>query len=173
MDSMRLAILTLLRSLHSFEPSERENTISVLQSLERTSSIQTLLMLLQDADPEVRCDAAEALLRIDSQTTLEAVMTLLSDTDDGVRWHACGLLYDFGDERATPDLISILLNDPEPDVRLFAAQALGRIGNLTAIEALRQALEFDTGEDHEGRRVSNGANEAIDAIQQRHQHPTY
>lgn len=157
-------VLGLLRFFHSFERGERAHAISVLQSLDKESTIESLLNLLRDADGDVRCDAAEALMRIDSKLGTEAVLPLLADPDADVRWHTCGLLYDFGDERAAQRLIEVLRNDPEGYVRFFAADALGKIGDLLAVPSLRHATQFDTGQDHEGRRVSEAAKEAIESI---------
>jgi len=160
-------VLGLLPSFHSFELGKRDNAISVLESLDRELTIKSLLKLLRDADSDVRCDAAEGLMRIDSKLGTEAVLPLLADPDANVRWHTCGLIYDFGDQRATARLVEVLRNDPEGYVRLFAADALGRVGDLWAIPSLRDAEQFDTGQDHEGRRVSEVAKEAIETIQQR------
>ncbi|HEY7152988.1 MAG TPA: HEAT repeat domain-containing protein [Gemmataceae bacterium] len=157
-------VLGLLRSFHSFEPGERDHAISVLQSLDREPTIESLLKLLRDADGDVRCDAAEALMRIDSKLGTEAVLPLLADLDADVRWHTCGLLYDFGDERVAPRLVEVLRNDPEGHVRFFAADALGKVGDLSAVPSLRHAAQFDTGQDYEGRRVSEAAKEAIESI---------
>src|SRR5947209_6997885 len=121
-------ILNLLRSFHSFKQGEKEHAVATLQSLEREPTFKSLMALLEDAEVEVRCDAAEALMWIDPRQGTEAVFPLLSDSDATVRWFACGLLYDFGDERATPRLVEVLRNDPDGDVRLIAAHALGKLG---------------------------------------------
>jgi HEAT repeat protein len=138
--------------------------MSVLQSLDRQWVIGVLTTLLADPDPEMRCDAAEALVRIDPKCALDVILPLLNDPVSSVRWHICGLLHDFGDERASAHLVKVLLEDPEGDVRLLAAAALGNVGNHTVIPALRQAQQFDDGIDYEGRRVRDMAAEAIDSI---------
>jgi HEAT repeat protein len=161
-------ILGLLRSFHSFERREKEHAISVLQSLDRKPTAESLLRVLGNGDVELRCDAAEALMWIDPKQGTEIVLSLLSDLDATVRWNACGLLYDFGDHRATPRLVEVLRDDAESDVRLIAAHALGRVGDLSAVPFLRHAARVDTGQDYEGRRVSEAAQEAIESIQRRH-----
>jgi HEAT repeat protein len=161
-------VLALLRSFHSFEAGQREHAISVLQSLDKESTVKILLAQLKNSDPDLRCDAAEALMRIDSKQGTEAILPLLSDPDPVVRWAACGLLFDFGDERASPNLVRVLMEDLEADVRFFAADALGNVGDLSALSALRRAARVDAGQDREGRRVSDAAREAIQSIQKRH-----
>ncbi len=49
----------------------------------------------------------------------------------------------------------------------MAAWALGAIGDRTAIDPLSHAAQSDTGTDHEGRRVSDFALQAILEIQNR------
>jgi HEAT repeat protein len=161
-------VVALLRSFHSFEAEQREHAISALQSLDKESTVEILVKLLKDSDPDLRCDAAEALVRIDSKQGTETILPLLSDPDPAVRWNACGLLFDFGDERATPYLVRVLMEDPEAGVRFFASDALGNVGNLSALSALRHATQVDAGQDREGRRVSDAAREAIQSIQKRH-----
>jgi HEAT repeat protein len=117
-----------------------------------------------DSDVSIRCDAAEALVRIEAQTGVDLVIPLLSDFDSSVRWHTCGLLHDFGDERAVKPLIKVLLEDSEGDVRLAAAYALEKIGDATALPALQWAQQYDQGADYEGRLVSEVAAEAIRGI---------
>ena len=136
----------------------------MLEALDRGAVIRELVGLLNERDLELRCDAAESLLRIDSDQTIDRVLPLLTDPESTVRWATCGLLHDFGDQRATPALVTVLLNDPEADVRLMAAYALGEIGDHTVLPALRQAAQLDDGEDYEGRRVRDAATEAIESI---------
>jgi HEAT repeat protein len=157
-------IPSLLRSFRSLEPGASDLAIAELVSSNRDFVIESLRNLLKDPDPTMRSDAAEALLRVDAKVGTEAVLILLDDADSAVRWNTCGLLYDFGTERATSRLLELLCKDPEPDVRLIAADALGNLGDLSAVPGLRDAEQFDRGEDHEGRQVSEAAKEAIESI---------
>ncbi len=153
-----------LAPLHRFEPGAREEAISTLRALDREAVIRELTGLLNDRDPESRCDASEALLLIDADQAIDRIPPLVTDPVSAVRWNTCGLLHDFGDRRAIPMLVQVLLGDPEGDVRLMAAYALGEIGDHTAVSALRQASQSDDGTDHEGRRVRDAAAEAAERI---------
>jgi HEAT repeat protein len=157
-------VMSLLAEFHRLEPGAREEAVSALRALDRGDVIRELNHLLNCQDPELRCDAAEALLRVDANQTIDLVLPLLADLNSTVRWNTCGLLHDFGDRRAIPSLVSVLLNDPEADVRLMAAHALSEIGDCGALSALRQASQFDDGADYEGRRVRDAATEAIERI---------
>jgi HEAT repeat protein len=154
-------VTSLLAELHSIEPGAREKAIATLEALDRGAVIRELVSLLNRRDLELRCDAAESLLRIDSDQTIDLVLPLLADPESTVRWATCGLLHDFGDQRAIPLLVPVLLNDPEADVRLMAAYALSEVGDHSALSALRQASQLDDGEDYKGRRVRDAAAEAI------------
>ncbi len=162
--SVNQRVTSWLAELHIFEPGAREKAIATLKALDRGAVIRELVGLLNSRDLELRCDAAESLLRIDSDQTIDLVLPLLTDSESTVRWNTCGLLHDFGDQRAIPLLVPVLLNDPEADVRLMAAYALSEIGDHSALTALRQASQSDDGTDYEGRRVRDAAAEAIESI---------
>jgi len=153
-----------LAEFHSFEPGAREKAVLTLKALDRGAVIRELGRLLNRRNLELRCDAAEALLRIDANQTIDRVLPLLTDPISTVRWTTCGLLHDFGDQRAIPLLVQVLLNDREADVRHSAAYALGEIGDRSTLSALRQASQLDDGTDYEGRRVRDMATEAIERI---------
>ena len=157
-------VTSLLAEFHSFEPGAREKAVLTLKALDRGAVIRELGRLLNSRNLELRCDAAEALLRIDSNQTIDLVLPLLADPISTVRWSTCGLLHDFGDQRAIPFLVQVLVNDPEGDVRLMAARALSEIGDRGALPALRQASQLDAGTDYEGRRIRDAATQAIESI---------
>ena len=157
-------VTSLLAALRSFEPGEREESITTLKALDRDTLIRELGGLLDSRDPESRSEASEALLLIDADQTIDRVLPLLTDPVSAVRWNTWGLLHDFGDRRAIPLLVRVLLDDSETDVRLMAAYVLEEIGDHSALSALRQVSESDDGTDHEARRVRDAASEAIERI---------
>ncbi len=160
-------VLRLLAEFHSFVPGARVEAVSALKALDRGAVVEELGRLLESPDPELRCDAAEALLRIDAHQTIELVLPLLADPTSTTRWHTCGLLHDFGDRRAIAMLVQVLLNDPDADVRLAAAYALGEVGDGSVLPTLLHTVQWDDGTDYEGRRVRDGATEAIESIRAR------
>lgn len=154
----------LLGGVCGSNKSERDKVVMALKALDRESTIGVLASMLNSPDAELRCDAAEALLRIDSSQTIGLVLPLLTDPDKVVRWNTCGLMHDFGDKRALQMLAKVLLSDPEGDVRHIAAYALGEIGDISVLPALRRAVEVDDGTDYRGDPVRDVATEAIENI---------
>ena len=66
------------------------------------------------------------------------------------------------------DALLSALYDPLPHVRINAALTLESMGDLRARDVLREVVKHDGGEDVEGRRVSDYALAALQAIEVRH-----
>lgn len=154
----------LFEKLHTSDRAGRDALINELRKLDRPLLLSVLAEMLPDPDDEARCDTAEALLRIDPEAGVPLVLPLLEAPQDFVRWHVCGLLHDFGDERAVEPLTKVILNDPDGDVRHIACYALGKIGASRALPALQWVQQNDRGTDYEGDPVSRMAEEAIESI---------
>lgn len=94
------------------------------------------------AKPEVKNYCGTALVKIMSPkaaSQLPALRKALTSSDSDLRAYAAGALIQLGAAArpAAPEL-AVLLKDPQPRVRLTAAQALGKIGGSSA--AIRKAL---------------------------------
>lgn len=76
---------------------------------------------------------------------LPALSDLLRDPDTAVRWWgATGLLALGADAAPAKPALLVALDDPSPDVRLVAAEALARLGELDrALATLAAALRLD------------------------------
>lgn len=153
-----------LEKLHAFDVDELYAAMDELRSLPKGQVIEGLTELLVDVDGNIRCDAAEALVRVDSLTGVDLIVPLLGDRSPGVRRHICGLLHDFGDQRAVEPLTKVLLNDEDSSVRFFAAYALEGVGDHRALDALHWVEQHDKGTNREGYPVSRMAAEAIESI---------
>jgi HEAT repeat protein len=100
------------------------------------------IALRSDADPDVRETAAWALGRDGSESATDALASAAaSDHSSKVRGTAAWSLghNDHPDARATAALTR-LLNDADTDTRLRAAWALGQVGDASATQPLRDAL---------------------------------
>ncbi len=91
---------------------------------------------LTDPDPEARSRAVEALITRTGAQTLDAVLRALEDGDDRVRTRALyGALW--SDVPLPADTLrGLLREDPSPDVRFLALEALAKQPHVEAIAQL-------------------------------------
>jgi len=157
-------IETLFSSLHEADLNRRDSLIEQLRVAQTTAIIDELQELLHKGTTSDKCDASEVLCRVDPQKYLNTVTSLLNDNDADIRWHACGLIYDWGDHSYSDLMIRILRSDVDPGVRVLAADCLGRFGGGTAVQGLREASEIDMGIDLLGRSVRAAAQQAVMVI---------
>ncbi|MEO8945336.1 MAG: HEAT repeat domain-containing protein [Gemmatimonadaceae bacterium] len=112
-----------------------------------TNALATALR--SDADPDVRETAAWALGKSGNESVTDALaLAAGSDLSTKVRGTAAWALghIDHGDARAVAALTH-LLNDDDTDTRLRAAWALGQIGDASAAQSVRDALNRETNTD--------------------------
>lgn len=118
----KMALLELARRTDT----ARRHAVPRLWAHSETGA-EMLSELLGDPDPEVRALAA---IRLDSVIFPPAVprwIDLLADKDDSLRERAAISLGAIGDPAAVTALTSVLLDDPNPDVRRQAARSLSLI----------------------------------------------
>lgn len=166
-EELRQEISRLLVRLHEPDLDAQRNAIALLAGIERKRIVEVLVTLLEADDGQTRGDAAEALMKIEGAKAQKVVAKLLHADDAPLRWHVVGLLFDYGNADGAHELVRVLKEDESADVRYFAACALGRIGDDTALESLEATSREDDGADREGRRVSHAAREAIIEIRSR------
>jgi HEAT repeat protein len=162
-DNDREQLLQLVEGFRAERP-KRIQSILQLKSLNPDRTICTLTELLHSPESDIRCISAEVLFRLNAPNATALILSLLHDPVASVRWYVCGLLHDFGGADASSHLATVLLTDPDGDVRLLAAAALQKIGDQTVIPALRKAHQHDDGTDSERRRIRDVVADAITCI---------
>ena len=101
-----------------------------------SSSVDALKQVRESRAPvEARALAVFALARIDGPAAAAATQAALSDSDLDVRVAAARMAGLNGDKAAVDRLLQMVRSD-EPAGRRQAAEALGRIGDVRAVEAL-------------------------------------
>jgi len=133
-------MLLLLNSAVIFE---RMQAARAFCELEDPRSIPRLIELLNDECPLVRVSAAYALGRNKSDQAIAPLINQLSQDWNG--YVRKGIVWALGTCQAKsglPPLISALKYDITA-VRLWAASALGQLGDLQAIPSLTEALSED------------------------------
>jgi len=126
------------------EPQIRRQALAILALDPAPSRLAILLGALRDSNDEIRSGAAEALgsapLSPDARRQVRAeLVAKLSDVNAGVRRHAVASLGLLAPGNGTLAMAR-LLDDPDPDVRLAAAQALGHHGDPGVVPALGRAV---------------------------------
>ncbi|MFN5855768.1 MAG: HEAT repeat domain-containing protein [Pseudanabaenaceae cyanobacterium] len=133
----------MLILLQSDLPMERMQAARVFCELEDARAIPRLIQLLNDDCPLVRVSAAYALGRNKSKVAIEPLIQQFHQDWNGyVRKGVVWALGTCHDSDALDCLINALTYDI-PAVRLWAASALGQLGDIKAIAAVTQALNED------------------------------
>ena len=133
----------MLLMLNSDVVLERMQAARAFCELEDNRAIPRLIQLLNDECPLVRVSVAYALGRNKSEQAIAPLIEQLKQDWNG--YVRKGIVWALGTCRATlglPSLISSLKYDITA-VRLWAASALGQLGDLTAIAPLVDALTQD------------------------------
>ncbi len=124
--------------LKSPDPALRRRALDLLAERGGPGSVAAMINLLDDGDPEVEEAAARQLVTRRGREVVARLVPLLSVEKIGLRNRARELLLRLGQD--APDLILPLLRDPDPDLRIFAAEILKGIKSPRTAKALNQAL---------------------------------
>jgi HEAT repeat protein len=134
------ASVTLCKHLTDPVSRVRVAVALALSHLADPSAVPCLLPVLADEDPAVRCAAASALGRTGSPAAAKPMADALSEPAQPllVRRALAAALVRTAHPEAQPALLAAL-SDSDPQVRGYAAEALGHIGDETAYAALLEA----------------------------------
>lgn len=105
-----------------------------------SEAVSGLIGCLSDNDAGVRRTAIESLIRIGSPS-VSGVMLSLKHDHWNVRMSAAGILGNIRGNSAVDPLIYVAKHDDNGEVRKIAVEALGKIGDSSAIFVLRGALD--------------------------------
>ncbi len=120
------------------QPTVRAGVALGLGELGDQGAIPAVRPLLVDRDPEVREAAVRALGMLDAKEDAEAIGELYRDEADGVKDAVVETLGRLG----VPAIMTIveILEGGDPETKVRAARALGKIGHVKAISYLENAL---------------------------------
>jgi len=102
-------------------------------------SLPALMDKISDQDHDVRKFAVDILGIINDASAIEVVITALQDQNMNVACSAAETLGQFGDPRGVEPLIGAY--DKLPEARLQIIEALGKIGDVTALKLLSVAVK--------------------------------
>ncbi len=134
----QLAPADLAQSLGDPRPMVRDKALDLMIQA-GAEAVEALAHVRETGEsPQVRVAAAFGLARIDDPRAAEAVRGALDDADFTVRVAAARMAGLNKDSQAVERLMQMVIQD-HPAARRQAAEALGRIGETRAVEALLTA----------------------------------
>lgn len=124
----RRAVPPLLKALADPDPVLRTQAAAALGRLKAGEAVPSLIGALQDTDAGVRQTAATALGIMGDPSAVPSLVQALQDAAEGVRARAAAALGRLGDPAARSPLARLAADDPVPQVRQAAREALDRLG---------------------------------------------
>jgi HEAT repeat protein len=146
----RHTIECLLVALKDENPHVRAAAADTLGRIKNPVAVLPLISVIKDKNSEVRINVVSALGEMKDPRSVELLISSFKDENADVRIRAIQILSGWADKwqsepikdfRVVSPLIIILLRDKDPEVRLNAACALGKIENRLAILPLIIALK--------------------------------
>ncbi|RMF56641.1 MAG: HEAT repeat domain-containing protein [Calditrichaeota bacterium] len=126
----------LAKALKDRDKGVRDAAFHGLSMIPSQAAARHLVPLLANKNIEIRNLASELLVRYGA-VAKEVLLQALSDPDKDVRKFAVDILGLSGDRSVAEKMIP-MLDDPEPNVAVSAAEALGNLHALEAVPALIQ-----------------------------------
>ncbi|MCP6759515.1 MAG: HEAT repeat domain-containing protein [Fischerella sp. CENA71] len=136
-------IPNLQKALRHPNDNIREQAVGALSELGSQAVVADLIDFLKDQSYKVRNKAVEGLGNLGSEAAmLELLKIAIEDQSNYLRCISAIALRKINLEKATEELLNALKNkNNKIKIRQNAAEALGNVGNETAIEGLIAALE--------------------------------
>jgi len=162
---------------HALEEGDDDGLVweaaKALMQLHAENAAPTLLRVLKQGNPTKQSAAAWLLGWLGVSNTVPSLRAaaLNPHLEVDVRGHATESLGVMQAREAVPDLIT-LLSDESPELRYWAAYALGQIGDPVSIPALEQMATADVAVLPHGRSLKQEALDALAAIGARPQDRT-
>lgn len=128
-----------LREIHAPEASRRGRAARSLARWADTDVVRALAAALADADHDVCDAAASSLLMIGGVDTVGFLLPLLRSDHPGTRNRASRLLEQLG--KAEPRALIQLSADPDPRMRMFAANIMAGTGDHDLAPRLIELLQ--------------------------------
>jgi HEAT repeat protein/beta-lactamase regulating signal transducer with metallopeptidase domain len=162
----------LMTALNDENEDVRERALQALAGMRDARAIPGLAKALSDMSADVRMAALNALAQFSTTEAVDAVLTAIKDPNADVRAHAVRHVSALVGRRVLTDgkyvaVFLALLKDADPDVRVQAIAALGRLEQAEAVPALLPLLKdinSDVREQAAGALGDIGDPRAIDAL---------
>lgn len=127
-----------------FDYEKAENLISELNLEEAPLELENILLAsINNGDENTRIFAYEYLYYFDSEAVFQAALIGTTDDDDLVQMFSIEILGNLAKVESLPYLKKAL-DDNNPNVRCFAAESIGFVGNDEAKAILQEQLNRET-----------------------------
>ena len=128
---------------------------------------EALLVSIRNIANKITGGQVQPEVSSEVEKEISRLMEMLNDKDINVRYKAAVALGDIGPpaKRAVPYFIAALQQDENKYVRRTSAEVLGKIGDRSALEALKLAAGNDT--DNDVRKAAQDAINKIDSKAQK------
>ena len=137
----------LLESLSNPTDKAREWAPWLLGRMHSEAALAQLHALLADNSPDFRKSVVAALRDIQSKISVSPLIEVVThDEDDEIRMRAIQCLGELGDQKAAATVVAAL-DDENPEVRAYAAGAIGALGVDDARPRLREILKQGIGRE--------------------------
>lgn len=123
--------------------------------------------LYSENNIEILAYMTEMIVEKKVKNRSDLILPLIQSPDAALRLHICGLLGNCEGKIAVEGLVDRLRKDEDANVRVMAAQALGRVGDIRATSYLIWSRDYDFSLDKDGWSVSVIAAKAIVEIEKR------
>lgn len=131
-------------AFHRYDADVRRRNVALLADAPfggEEPYLRMYRLLLDDPAPTVRAACIRALGRHGASRDVEVLLPLLRDDNDFVRWEAAKAMCRLHHPAAIDDLIRLVNEDEDVDVRMAAARALGQYPRARVFDALVGALD--------------------------------
>jgi len=136
-----------IRALEDPDGFVRKIAAKSLEELGDSAAVPALARrLLEDEDPRVRRTSAIALTAIGGEEAARELMDAMEDPMKEVRLEVVKGVARLDPSGALDRLATLLLQDPDWEIRVQAAAGLGRSGQEEAIPAMEEAAKNDLNE---------------------------
>lgn len=131
---------------------QKRDALFQIRNLRSEAASRVAAPALKDADEIVRATAVSSVIFLPKPEAAQTLIPLLIDKAPFVRRETAFALGETGDASAAPALIKTLERDVDAEVRLAAAIALGKIGEVLAVDALTSILKKKPKDEDEALR---------------------
>jgi HEAT repeat protein len=129
------------KKIKSGSTDEKREVLFQIRNLQTAEASRVAVPALQDNDEIVRATATGSVIFLPAAESLQVLLPLLKDKSVLVRKETVFALGKTKNSNAAGPLILTLRNDQDLEVKAVSAQALGELGDLSAVAALVKILQ--------------------------------